>query len=91
MKLSLKLKGTDSSQRSFEQLTTTENVSAGGFLCILPLSLSADSSLQVFLSGAGHDRYVGSVRVVRKEAPDTPWQRYAFQFAERTPEWILQD
>lgn len=35
MKVILKLKGTDSSQRSFEQLTTTENVSAGGFLCVL--------------------------------------------------------
>jgi DNA-binding response OmpR family regulator len=91
IKLILKLKGTDESRRSFEQLTTTENVSAGGFLCPLPLALSADSSLQVFLSGADHERYVGSVRVVRRESPDTPWQRYAFQFTERTPEWILQD
>jgi hypothetical protein len=91
MKVILKLKGVDESQRSFEQLTTTENVSAGGFLCPLPMALRADASLQVFLSGAGHDRYVGLVRVVRKEAPDTPWQRYAFQFTERTPEWILQD
>jgi DNA-binding response OmpR family regulator len=91
MKLILKLKGTDASQRSFEQLITTENVSAGGFLCTLPLQLSADSTFQVFLSGAGHEHYVGKVRVVRKEAPDTPWQRYAFQFTERMPEWILQD
>jgi response regulator RpfG family c-di-GMP phosphodiesterase len=91
MKLILKLKGTDASQRSFEQLTTTENVSAGGFLCTLPLHLSPNAAFQVFLSGAGHEHYVGAVRVVRTEAPDTPWQRYAFQFTERTPEWILQD
>lgn len=91
MKLILKLKGTDESQRSFEQLTTTDNVSAGGFLCTLSLALSASSSVQVYLTGAGHDRFVGQARVVRKEAPDTPWQRYAFQFTERTPEWILQD
>jgi len=91
MKLILKLKGTDASQRSFEQLTTTENVSAGGFLCTLPLTLSPDSSFEVLLSGAGHDRFVGRVRVVRTEAPGTPWQRYAFQFTERTAEWILQD
>jgi len=45
----------------------------------------------VFLSGSGHDHYVGSVRLVRREAPDTPEQRYAFQFTERTQEWILQD
>jgi hypothetical protein len=43
MKLILKMKGTDTAQRSFEQLTTTENVS------------------------------------------------YAFEFIERSPEWILQD
>jgi DNA-binding response OmpR family regulator len=91
MKVILKLKGVDASQRSFEQLTTTENVSAGGFLCTLPLALSPDSSFQVFLSGAGREHYVGRVHTVRREAPDTPWQRYAFRFAERTTEWILQD
>lgn len=91
MKLVLKLKGADESQRSFEQLTTTENVSAGGFLCALPLALSPDSSFQVFLSASGHDSYVGRARVVRREAPGTPWQRYAFQFTEPTGEWILQD
>jgi DNA-binding response OmpR family regulator len=91
MKLILKLKGTDESQRSFEQLTATENVSAGGFLCPLPLALPADSTIQVFLTGAGHDRFVGKAKIVRREAPDTPWQRYAFHFIERTAEWILQD
>ena len=91
MKLILKLKGNDESQRSLEQLTTTENVSAGGFLCTLPLALNADSHFDVFLSGSGHDRFVGRVRVIRKEAPDTPWQRYAFQFIERSAEWILQE
>jgi response regulator RpfG family c-di-GMP phosphodiesterase len=91
MKLIVKLKGSDSRLRSFEQLTTTENVSAGGFLCTLPLDLSAESVFQVFMSGAAHEQYVGSVRVVRREAEGTPWQRYAFQFVERTPEWILQE
>lgn len=90
MKLILKLKGEDASQRSFEQLTTTENVSAGGFLCTLPLELASNTSFRVFLSGACHDCYVGTAQVVRREAPDTPWQRYAFRFVERMPEWILQ-
>jgi hypothetical protein len=53
--------------------------------------LAMDSTVQVFLSVAGHDRYVGQVRAVRREATDTPWQRYAFQFVERSAEWILQD
>jgi hypothetical protein len=33
---------------------------------------------------------VGLARPARKEAPDTPWQRYGFQFTERTSEWIFQ-
>src|SRR5581483_5193730 len=80
MSIVLKLKGTDARSHSFEQLTTTENVSAGGFLCPLPVDLDPSSTFQAFLSGAGHDQYVGSVRVVRREAEGTPWQRYAFQF-----------
>ena len=90
MKLVLKLKGADDAQRSFEQLTTTENVSAGGFLCALGLSLSTHATFEVFLSGSGRDQYVGRVRVVRKEA-GAPWQSYAFEFIERTADWILQD
>lgn len=91
MRIVLKLKGEDKSGRSFEQLTTTENVSAGGFLCSLQIALSDDRSFQVFLSGSSHDCYVGRVRIVRREAPDTPWQRYAFEFTERSAEWILQE
>jgi DNA-binding response OmpR family regulator len=90
MKLILKLKGVDDAGRSFEQLTSTENVSAGGFLCNLPLSLAKDAVLDIFVSGKGEDRYVGRARPVRKEAPDTPWQRYGFQFTERSMEWIFQ-
>src|SRR5205823_1528784 len=48
----VKLKGVDASQRTFEQLSTTDNVSAGGFLCTLSLTLPAGSLLEVFLSGA---------------------------------------
>jgi response regulator RpfG family c-di-GMP phosphodiesterase len=90
MKLILKLKGVDQAGRSFEQLTSTENVSAGGFLCNLTLSLPKDAILNVFVSGKGEDRYVGLARSVRTEAPDTPWQRYGFQFTERSSEWIFQ-
>lgn len=90
MKLILKLKGVDDAGRSFEQLAPTENVSAGGFLCNLAINLPSNSALKVFLSGKGEDRYVGMARPVRREAPDTPWQRYGFQFSERTSEWIFQ-
>ncbi len=91
MRLTLKLKGSDAANRSFEQLITTENVSAGGFLCTLPLRISPDSTLQVFLTNSGQDRFVGTVKMARTEAPDTPLQRYAFKFVERNSEWILQE
>lgn len=91
MNLVVKLKGLDAAQRSFEQLSTTENVSVGGFLCTLPLSLIIGSSVRAFLSGPEGDRYVGSARVVRIENPNTPWQRYAFQFINGTSDWILQN
>jgi DNA-binding response OmpR family regulator len=89
MRLILKLKGQDAGGRSFEQLTTTENVSAGGLLCNLTIALGNDAILDVFISSPGQDRYVGKVRSARIEAPDTPWQRYGFQFVERSREWIL--
>jgi DNA-binding response OmpR family regulator len=90
MKLILKLKGVDIAGRSFEQLTATENVSAGGFMCNLSLSLPKEAVLTVFVSSKDEDRYVGRVRPVRTEAPDSPWQRYGFQFIERSAEWIFQ-
>jgi DNA-binding response OmpR family regulator len=89
MRLILKLKGQDAGGRSFEQLTSTENVSAGGLLCNLTIALGKDAILELFISSAGQDRYVGKVRSARIEAPDTPWQRYGFQFVERSNEWIL--
>lgn len=91
MRLILKLKGQDQAGRSFEQLTTTENVSANGFLCNFSVALGKEATLDVFFSGTGQDRYVGKVRAARIEAPDTPWQRYGFQFLDRSSEWVLQD
>jgi|ERR1700686_5267115 DNA-binding response OmpR family regulator len=91
LKLAVKLKGMDAAGRLFEQLTTTDNISAGGFLCSLSLDVQEGTVLQVFLSVAGRDRYVGRVRTIRREAPNTPWQRYGCQFTERSAEWILQD
>jgi DNA-binding response OmpR family regulator len=90
MKLVLKLKGADSQGRSFEQLTTTENVSAGGFLCNFPVALTTGATVEVFFSAPGQDRYVAKARAVRVDGADTPWQRYGFQFAEKSAEWVLQ-
>jgi DNA-binding response OmpR family regulator len=88
--LAIKVKGCDETGVAFEETTTTENISAGGFLCPLSRNLTEGSSLQVFLSANGDDRYAGKVRVCRREAPGTPLQRYGCQFLDRTAEWVLQ-
>jgi len=88
MRVVLKLKGTDASGKPFEDSVATENVSAGGFLCNCSQTLTKDAVVEVLLVGGG-ERRVGRARVVRKEAPGAPWQRYGFQFIERTQEWVL--
>jgi DNA-binding response OmpR family regulator len=89
MKLAVKLRGTDAAGKAFEEITATENVSAGGFLCNCTASLLKDAPVEVFLS-AGVERYVGRACAVRQESPGAPWQRYGFQFVEKNLEWVLQ-
>ncbi len=89
MRVTLKLRGTDSTGNRFEEMTSTENVSAGGFLCNSSAALANGAAVEVFLSGE-HERYAGKARMVRKDAVSGPWNRYGFKFEERTSEWILQ-
>jgi hypothetical protein len=53
-------------------------------------SLVKDAIVEVILSSRG-EHYVGRARVVRKESSGTPWQRYGFQFREKTLAWPLQE
>jgi len=89
MKVVLKLRGTDARGQAFEEMTSTENVSVGGFLCQCTTSLTKDTIVEVFLASK-MEKYAGRALVVRREAPDTPWQKYGFKFQERTSEWVLQ-
>lgn len=89
MRIALKLRGTDANGKSFEELTATENVSAEGFLCNCAHPLVKDAVVDVFLVGAT-ERFVGRAKIVRKEAPGAPWQRYGFHFQEKTSEWVFQ-
>ena len=90
MRLALKLRGTDASGRKFEEMTTTENVSAAGFLCNCMSALLKGAVVEVTLS-SGSERYVGRAEVVRKESSGTPWHRYGFQFQEKTLDWPFQE
>jgi DNA-binding response OmpR family regulator len=89
MRIALKLRGMDIEGKRFEDLAETDNVSAHGFLCNCPRTLLKGEVLEVFMAG-GTERYVGRARVVRKEAPGAPWQRYGFHFEDETIEWVLQ-
>lgn len=85
----LLLRGTEASGNRFEASATTDNVSAGGFLCSCTSPLQKDAIVDVFLV-APQERFAGRARVVRRESPNAPWQQYGFQFTELTGEWILQ-
>ncbi len=85
----LKLTGIDVNGNSFEEPTHTENVSLSAFLCGCSAALKLGSLVQVFLLSGG-EQFVGSARVVRSEATDTPYPRHAFQFVEKSGQWVLQ-
>ncbi len=85
----LKLSGLDVTGKKFEVLTATEDVSASGFSTSCTVPLAKDAVVEVFMRGAT-ERYSGRARVVRSEWRDTSWQRYGFQFIEKSSQWILQ-
>jgi DNA-binding response OmpR family regulator len=90
MRTILKLKGTDAGGNHFEELTATENVSVGGFLCNSTTVLADGALVEVFLA-TGEERYAGRARLAHKEDFVGPWQRYGFQFEVKTKDWVLQD
>jgi DNA-binding response OmpR family regulator len=90
MRVILKLHGTDANGKEFDESTTTDNVSAGGFLCNSAATLVKGAQVNVFLKSGGIDRHAGRAHVVRKESTGTAWNRYGFQFDETTSDWVLQ-
>ena len=91
MRVILDLRGRDANGKQFSEATTTENVSAGGFLCNCSAALAKGASVDVFLTSGGHERFAGRAQVIRKESPGSPWQRYGFQFTETTSDWVLHN
>jgi DNA-binding response OmpR family regulator len=90
MRVILKLRGTDANGKDFDESTTTDNVSAGGFLCNSAATLIKGAQVNVFLKSGGTERHAGRAHVVRKESTGTAWNRYGFQFDETTSDWVLQ-
>jgi CheY-like chemotaxis protein len=90
MRVILSLRGSDPGGKEFSETATTENISAGGFLCNCSTTLVKGTLVQVFLKSGGHERCAGRARVVRKDSAGSPWQRYGLQFIETTSDWVLQ-
>jgi DNA-binding response OmpR family regulator len=88
MRVRLKLRGIDAVGKAFEEITATENVSAGGFRCSCAASLATGAAIEVFLVGEG-EWYVGRARVVRRETELTV-QRYSFHLEEKKGEWVVR-
>jgi CheY-like chemotaxis protein len=91
MRVLLRLRGTDPSGKPFDESTTTDNVSAGGFLCGCTTPLVKGTPVDVFLTSGGAERHAGRAQVVRKEPTGSVLNRYGFQFLETTADWVLQD
>jgi DNA-binding response OmpR family regulator len=88
LRVQLKLRGTNADGKPFEEVTTTENVSLSAFLCGCTAVLKKDSVVDVFLI-SGKEQFVGKASVVRSEASETPYPRYAFRFIEKAGDWVL--
>lgn len=89
MRVVLKLRGIDSTGKTFDLPTVTENVSPAGFLAGCTASLNQGDVVEVYVSGDS-ERFAGRAKAVRCESRGAPWQRYGFQFLETTSEWVLQ-
>jgi len=89
MQVLLKLIGAGADGNSWEEIVTTENISASGFLCPCMRVLTKATTADVFLAGSV-DVFVGQAQVVRKESSDRSWQKYGFQFIGEARDWILQ-
>jgi DNA-binding response OmpR family regulator len=89
LRVMLKLRGTDIHEKSFEEVSATENVSQSGFLCGCTAALKEDSTIEVYLTSGG-TKFVGKARVVWFDACNTSYPRYGIRFIEKDGDWILQ-
>lgn len=89
LRVILKLRGADAKGKPINLLTSTENVSAHGFLCGCDVALKKGAVVEVFLMSAGQ-RVVGKARMIHSEWPETPGQTCGFQFDGDPVDWVLR-
>jgi CheY-like chemotaxis protein len=89
LRLGIKLQGTDSTGKTFEVLTSTENVSRHGFACGVNVSLKQNAVVQVFLWEPTAHRFAGQAVLVWREGLEIAAPRCGFRFLEEPREWIF--
>jgi response regulator RpfG family c-di-GMP phosphodiesterase len=89
LRVSLKLRCTDSQGKKFDEVATTENVSLSGFLCGCAADLPVKSIVDVYMTSYGED-YVGQAEIVHSEAKGPSLRHYGCRFLKKTGPWVLQ-
>jgi DNA-binding response OmpR family regulator len=85
----LKLQGTDTQGKKFEELVSTEDVSLSGFLCSCTAHLAVDSVVQVHMMATG-PVLVGDARVVHCGSRGGSLRHYGCRFISKSGPWVLQ-
>ncbi|NDQ57223.1 MAG: response regulator [Acidipila sp.] len=89
LRVVLRLRGTDTAGTHFDLLTTTEDVSASGFLCRCTASIPKGGIVEVTLVNGG-EHPVGQARAARGEWQNRPLPHYGFRFTHKPLLWVLQ-
>jgi DNA-binding response OmpR family regulator len=91
--VTLKLRGTDSRGKSFNEVATTENVSLSGFLCGCAAEIPTKSIVDVYIVDVSTTRqgedHVGKAEIIHAEAKG-PLRHYGCRFIEKSGLWVLQ-
>lgn len=89
LKVILKITGVTLAGKSFDLLTSTDNVSPDGFMCRCSVPLAPESLVEVFLVGRQGETAVGRAQLRHVQWPGLAWQACGFQIVEKTGPWVL--
>jgi response regulator RpfG family c-di-GMP phosphodiesterase len=88
LRAALSLRGIDKKGNRFESNTTTDNVSANGFICCCGNDLRKDSIVEVYFV-TNDQGSLGRARAVRAEWRDAQSPRYGFRFVTKPRQWFV--
>lgn len=89
LKVILKLVGVSNNGKEFDLLTSTEDVSAHGFLCRCSIPIEKDSLVDVYLISRSKESLVGQAKLRHVQWPGLAWQTCGFELVEKHGTWVL--